>query len=89
MSDNRAFENDVYEQQRLNIERLYQEHPDDWFYKSQMERPENRRIGFAPLNGICHHCGRDITKGDRAITVESLGNYIIIGCPYCHRSYCD
>lgn len=27
--------------------------------------------------------------GEKAITVESLGDYIITGCPYCHRSYCD
>ena len=58
-------------------------------FKSQMERPPHRRVGFAPLNGICYRCGRDITKGEKAITLEKLGDYIITGCPYCHRSYCD
>lgn len=85
----KVFENEIYEKQRLNIERLAKENPDDWFYKSQMERPANERIGFAPRNGICWSCGKDITKGEKAITLESLGNYIILGCPYCHRSYCD
>lgn len=85
----RVFANEVYEKQRLNIERLYEENPDDWFYKSVMSYPPSQRIGFAPSNGICPNCGRDITKGDKAITVESLGDYIILGCPYCFRSYCD
>lgn len=85
----RIFENEVYEKQRLNIEKLAKENPDDWFFKSQMEKPANKRIGFAPINGICWNCGKDITKGEKAITVESLGDYIITGCPYCYRSYCD
>lgn len=44
----KIFDNEVYEQQRLNIERLAEEYPDDWFYKIQMELPPERRIGFAP-----------------------------------------
>lgn len=88
----KVFENEVYEQQRLNIERLAKERPDNWFYKSQMETPANRRVGFAPINCKCWNCGKDITKdyGDsKGITVEELGDYIILGCPHCHRSFCD
>lgn len=85
----KVFENEVYEKQRLNIERLAKEYPEDWFFKSQMEREPNKRVGFAPLNGRCWNCGKDITKGEKAITVEKLGDYIITGCPYCHRSYCE
>ena len=85
----KVFENEVYEKQRLNIERLAKERPEDWFFKSQMEREPDKRVGFAPLNGRCWNCGKDITKGEKAITVEELGDYIITGCPYCHRSYCD
>lgn len=84
----KVFENEIYEKQRLNIERLAKEHPDDWFYKSQMERPENERTGFAPRDRRCFKCGRDIT-GDGGITLETLGDYIILGCPYCYRSFCD
>lgn len=87
--EKRVFENEVYEKQRLNIERLAKEYPDDWFYKSQMELPPERRTGFAPNNRICYRCGRDITKGENAITLEELGDYIITGCPHCHRSFCD
>lgn len=84
----KVFGNEVYEKQRLNIERLAKENPDDWFYKSQMELPPEERTGFAPTNRHCWNCGKDIT-GDGGITLESLGDYIILGCPYCHRSYCD
>lgn len=87
--EEKVFEDEVYEQQRLNLERLYKERPDDWFYKSQMERPANQRVGFAPLNGVCYNCGKKITGVPGGITKEELGNYIILGCPHCHRSYCD
>jgi len=89
MNKERVFKNEVYEQQRKNIEALAKKCPDDWFYKSQMEKAPENRTGFAPRDGRCWECGRDITKGDKAITVESLGDYIITGCPYCHRSYCE
>lgn len=84
-----VFENEIYEQQRKNIERLAKENPDDWFYKSQMEKPANKRTGFAPQDRRCYRCGKDITKGENAITLESLGNYIILGCPHCNASFCD
>lgn len=85
----KVFDNEVYEQQRLNIERLAKENPDDWFYKSQMELPSNRRTGFAPYDRRCWNCGKDITQGENAITLEKLGDYIITGCPHCYRSFCD
>jgi len=89
MGDSRVFANDVYEQQRLNIERLAAKNPDDWFYKSQMEREPERRTGFAPRTPICYHCKKDITAGEKGITLEKLGTYIITGCPHCNKSYCD
>lgn len=79
----------VKKKQAENIERLFNEHPDDWFFKSQMGQPIERRTGFAPLNGKCYRCGQDITEGENGITVESLGDYIILGCPHCHASFCD
>lgn len=85
----KIFENEIYEQQRINLEKLYKERPDDWFYKSQMELPPNRRTGFAPLNRRCYRCGKDITQGENGITLEKLGDYIILGCPYCYQSFCD
>lgn len=88
MSNERVFDNEIYEKQRLNIERLAKENPDDWFYQSQMERPPHRRTGFAPIDGRCWNCGKDIT-GEGGITLEDLGNYIILGCPFCHKSFCD
>lgn len=37
---------------------------------------------FAPTNGVCWACYRQI--------FEVLdGTSFITGCPYCHRSYCD
>lgn len=85
----KVFDDKVYEQQRLNIERLAAQHPDDWFFQSQMEKPPQQRTGFAPLNRRCYRCGRIITEGEHGITLKDLGDYIITGCPYCHKSYCD
>lgn len=84
-----VFKNKVYEQQRINIEKLFEKNPNNWFYKSQMERPAYRRTGFAPIDCRCYNCGKDITEGDKGITLEKLGDYIITGCPHCHRSFCD
>ncbi len=54
---------------------------------------------FAPTNGVCWGCGRNIyepqtvTHGERSYsvgsTVESAAKSLITGCPHCHRSYCD
>ena len=75
--------------QAENIERLYKEHPDNWFYESQMKRPIERRTGFAPSNGICYRCGQNIAEGENGITLDDLGDYIITGCPHCHYSFCE
>lgn len=85
----RVFNNAVYEQQRINIEKLFEENPNNWFYKMQMEKEPQNRTGFAPKSGKCYFCKRDITQGEKGITLEQLGDYIITGCPYCHRSFCD
>ena len=85
----RVFNNEVYEQQRINIEKLFEENPNNWFYKRQMEEKPQNRTGFAPKNRVCYFCKKDITKGEKGITLEKLGDYIITGCPYCHRSFCD
>jgi len=87
--ENRVFENEVYEQQRKNIERLAAEDPDDWFYKSEMSRAPSRRTGFAPQDRRCWNCKKEITAGENGITLEKLGDYIITGCPHCHKSFCD
>ena len=79
----------IKRKQAENIERLYKENPNDWFYKAEMEIPTEKRTGFAPLNGRCPHCGKDITDGEKGITIEKLGDYIILNCPHCNRSFCD
>lgn len=57
---------------------------------------KNEYPQFAPANGICWYCNRNIyipTNGSAGavlgITVESAGNFLITGCPHCHHSYCD
>lgn len=80
---------EVKTKQAENIAKLYEKDPDDWFLKSQMNRPKEEQTGFAPNDGKCYYCDKSICEGDKAITVESLGDGIITGCPYCHRSYCD
>lgn len=55
---------------------------------------------FAPLGGRCWSCCNNIydriehtmSNGEKyytGITVENAGEYLITGCPHCHRSYCD
>ena len=48
---------------------------------------------FAPGNGICWSCHQNIYsengKKTHGISVESAGNYLITGCPFCSRSYCE
>lgn len=51
---------------------------------------------FAPYDGICYHCGRNIflpTNGSRGavygITVEEAGHRLITGCPHCNFSYVE
>ena len=44
---NKVFDNETYEQQRINIELLAKKYPDDWFYKSQMALPSSNE------NGVC------------------------------------
>lgn len=80
---------EVKEQQAKNIAKLYEKNPDDWFYQSEMAKPEHERVGFAPKDGVCWYCKRNICEGEHGITLEKLGDYIITGCPHCNRSYCN
>ena len=41
---------------------------------------------FAPADGICWTCKKDIFE---KISLEKAGSELITGCPFCHRSYCD
>ena len=75
--------------QAENIAKLAEKNPDDWLYSSEMKKPENQRVGFAPSDGKCWRCGKNIAEGPKGITLEQLGDYIITGCPYCHRSFCE
>ena len=50
---------------------------------------------FAPSNGICYNCRKDIyTQIDHGtfksgLSYERASSELITGCPHCHRSYCD
>ena len=53
---------------------------------------------FAPSNGICDHCGRNIYdpityRGHEnktyGISVEQAGKRLITSCPHCNASYTD
>lgn len=53
---------------------------------------------FAPDNGICWTCHQNIYSengrtrighGTHGISVESAGNHLITGCPFCNRTYCE
>lgn len=40
---------------------------------------------FAPRNGVCWSCRRQIYGPDGGYD----GTSFVTGCPWCHRSYCD
>lgn len=53
---------------------------------------------FAPANGWCGHCGRNIFEPytyrrepivTMGITVEEAGSRHITGCPLCGHTFCD
>lgn len=50
---------------------------------------------FAPINGRCYRCGKNIyepyeKKGETyGIDAETAGKFLITGCPHCNRSFCD
>lgn len=52
---------------------------------------ENGYPHFAPRNGICLHCSRQIydTDYEAGITTEEASSTLVTGCPYCNKSYCD
>ena len=72
-------------------------HFDSFEARSAQERycKEKGLPRFAPLNGRCYRCSKDIyTEIDHGtfktgISVEKAGATLITGCPHCNRSYCD
>lgn len=58
--------------------------------KAQKELCDEKQYPhFAPLgSGRCYSCKRNIFS-EGGISVESARKFLITGCPFCHRSYCD
>lgn len=58
---------------------------------------DNRLPDFAPSDGICYRCDKDIyspvenRRGDfeSGISVEKAASSHVIYCPHCRMSYCD
>ena len=48
---------------------------------------ENDAPFFMSRSGICYSCKQDIIP--KLIAKGEDGNYLVTGCPLCHRSYCD
>ena len=64
--------------------------------KAQKEHCQAKKYPhFAPTDGICYRCRRQIYSPFTAngftsgITVEKAGKELITGCPHCNYSYCD
>lgn len=41
---------------------------------------------FAPDNGICYKCGKQIYE---KITTEKAASQLITGCPHCNNTFID
>ncbi len=53
---------------------------------------KNGRPYFAPEDGICYRCGRNIYEKSATgsgISVEEAGSRYITGCPHCRTTFCD
>lgn len=56
---------------------------------------DNHAPHFAPIDGICWRCKRDIYQQQNAsgrstgISVQEAGSKVICFCPHCNRSYDD
>lgn len=57
---------------------------------------ETKSPHFAPYDGYCYSCGKQIYSPTETkhgytvgITVEQATNYLVTSCPYCNASYCD
>ena len=48
---------------------------------------EHKAPHFAPDDGFCYSCGKQIYANGRSVKYASEN--LITGCPHCHRSYCD
>ena len=44
---------------------------------------------FAPREGICFYCHRNIYTGPQAYTPEYAAMHLITSCPYCNHTFCD
>jgi hypothetical protein len=44
---------------------------------------------FAPPNGICWNCKRQIYDKESGFKLERAQSELITGCSHCHRSYCS
>lgn len=46
---------------------------------------------FAPGNGTCYRCNRNIYQNYmiEGKVSKGHGNEFVTGCPHCHRSYCE
>ena len=51
---------------------------------------------FAPSNGVCFRCNRNIYSAEvspggfvSGISVNYASSHPVTGCPFCHISFCD
>lgn len=59
------------------------QNPKDW-----MADNFSKGVGFAPTNGRCYRCKRQIYS-DGGISVEKASTELTTGCPFCCASFVD
>lgn len=69
--------------QKEYLKGLAKRHPDDWMAPNFAQGR-----GFAPPDGSCYRCHRNIYS-EGGISVERASKELITGCPSCHVSYVD
>ena len=69
--------------QKELLKELAKQNPEDW-----MADNFSKGIGFAPSNGRCYRCKRQIYS-DGGISVEKASAELTTGCPFCYASFVD
>lgn len=69
--------------QKELLKELAKQNPKDW-----MANNFSKGIGFAPSNGICYRCKKQIYS-EGGISVERASTELTTGCPFCYISFVD
>lgn len=82
--ENQTYDVDkAIEAQKEYCKEFAAKHPEDGMHDSM-----SRGQGFAPMNGVCYRCHRQMYS-EGGISVERARRNLTTGCPFCHYSFVE